>query len=240
MIIAVKNHSRVPDGEVLAAIRAVNRQISEDFEPYWDLSGILRLADRSISALQADGIIRIWDSGHNLHVDTDGIPTAHIFTQVSALAKETLPWLTWHSALSHEALEMIADPYLNTLVRGPHPGSSRQVFHYREVCDPVQAQSYEIDGVTVSDFVLPHYYNSDGETGGRNDFLGTGLKAFRWNEDGEIGFFDPKLGKTGRYVAWPEYENSHPVTKLRKLQGRTGRLYRYAHPSRLSPARNRT
>lgn len=240
MIIAVKNHSRVPDGEVLAAIRAVNRQINEDFEPYWDLSGTLRLADRSISALQADGIIRIWDSGHNMHLDTDGIPTAHIFTEVSKLAKETLPWLSWHSGLSHEALEMLADPYMNTLVRGPHPGSSRQVFHYREVCDAVQAETYEIDGVTVSDFVLPHYYNSDGESNGRNDFLGTGLKAFRWNEDGEIGFFDPKLGKDGRYVAWPEYESSHPVSKLRKLQGKTGRLYRYAHPEKLTPARHRS
>lgn len=34
-----------------------------------------------------------------------------------------------------------------------------------------QGETYLIDGVTVSNFVLPHYYNSMGESGGRNDFL---------------------------------------------------------------------
>ena len=50
MIISVKNHSRIADEEVLAAVRAVNRQIAEDFEPYWDLGGMLRLADPSDEA----------------------------------------------------------------------------------------------------------------------------------------------------------------------------------------------
>ena len=72
------------------------------------------------------------------------------------------------------------------------------MFHYREVCDPVQSETYLIDGITVSNFVLPHYYNSMGESGGRNDFLGTGLQAFRWNENGVIGFWDPRQGARGK------------------------------------------
>ncbi len=231
MIIAVKNHSNVPDPEILAAIRAINRQIAEDFEPYWDLGGRLRLADRSVRSLNADAIIRIWDQGHNYHWDQAGIPEGHVFTHLSALARETMPWLTWQSGLSHEALELITDPHLNTLARGPHPTARREVFHYVEVCDPVQSETYQIDGVTVSNFVLPHYYNGLGQSGGRNDFLGTGLKAFRWNENGEIGFWDPRKGARGGYVSWPQYDTAHVVARYRKARGRTGRQHRYAQAS---------
>ena len=110
----------------------------------------------------------------------------------------------------HEALELITDPQLNTLVQGPHPTRPRTwiVFHYREVCDPVQSETYQIDGITVSNFLLPHYYNSMGESGGRNDFLGNGLPAFRWNENGVIGFWDPPRGPKGKYVTWPEYDRA--------------------------------
>lgn len=228
MIISVRNHTRIDDVEVLGAIRAVNRQIAEDFEPYWDLGGTLRLADRGTRRLTADAIIHLHVHGHDFHWSPSGIPEAHVFTSLSTLARESIPWLTWTNALSHEALELIADPQLNTLVQGPHPTrKGRTVFHYREVCDPVQSETYEIDGVTLCNFVLPHYYNSMGESGGRNDFLNTGLKAFRWNENGYIGFFDPGKG----YVIWPEYDASHVVTKHRKLKGSTGRLHRYAHPT---------
>ena len=231
MIIAVKNHSRIPDEDVFAAVRAVNRQIAEDFEPYWDLGATLRIADPKARQIDADAIIRLYPHGHDYHWSPTGLPEAHVFTDLSALAKESVPWLTWTNELSHEALELVADPQLNTLVRGPHPTRARRsVFHYREVCDPVQSETYPIDGVTVSNFVLPHYYNSMGESGGRNDFIGSGLRAFRWNENGLIGFWDPYQGPRGSYVSWPQYDRSHLVARHLRAQGPAGRLYRYAHP----------
>lgn len=230
MIISVKNHTSIPDVEILAAVRAVNRQIAEDFEPYWDLGATLRLAGPG-GPLNADAIIRIYRHGHDFHWSPTGLPEAHVFTDLSDLARESVPWLTWTTSLSHEALELIADPQLNTLVQGPHPvHPKRVVYHYREVCDPVQSETYEVDGITLCNFVLPHYYNSMGQAGGRNDFLGTGLKAFRWNENGIIGFWDPRLGARGGYVTWPQYDRNHVVAKHRRLQGSASRLYRYAHP----------
>jgi hypothetical protein len=232
MIISVKNHSRIPDRDVLAAVRAVNRQIAEDFAPYWALGAVLRLTDPKAKPLQADAIIRIYPHGHDYHWTPSGLPEGHVFTNLSDLARETVPWLTWTTSLSHEALELIADPQLNTLVQGPHPTRPRHVvFHYREVCDPVQSETYEIDGVTVSNFVLPHYFNGLGETGGRNDFLGTGLQPFHWNENGIIGFWDPTKGQHGKYVSWPEYDRNHLVSRHYRMRGLTARLYRYAHPS---------
>ncbi|MFP6733967.1 MAG: hypothetical protein VB959_09015 [Rhodospirillales bacterium] len=46
MIISVINHSGLSDEEVQSAIRAVNRQIAEDFEPHWSMGATLRLEGR--------------------------------------------------------------------------------------------------------------------------------------------------------------------------------------------------
>jgi hypothetical protein len=45
------------------------------------------------------------------------------------------------------------DPYLNLWANGPDG------FYPVEVCDPVQNDSYEIDGVAVSNFVTKRYYD---------------------------------------------------------------------------------
>jgi len=44
MIISLINHSngKVKDTEILTVIRAINRQIEEDFEPYWSLRALVR------------------------------------------------------------------------------------------------------------------------------------------------------------------------------------------------------
>ena len=49
MIISIINHTNgmVSDEELQGAIRAINRQIREDFEPYWSLSGRLRLEGKA-------------------------------------------------------------------------------------------------------------------------------------------------------------------------------------------------
>ena len=38
------------------------------------------------------------------------------------------------------------------------------------ICDAVQAESYRVDSIDVSNFVLPLYFTGDDELGGRNDF----------------------------------------------------------------------
>jgi hypothetical protein len=52
MIISVVNHTsgKVSDEDLQLVIRAINRQITEDFEPYWNLGATLRLEGRSEKA----------------------------------------------------------------------------------------------------------------------------------------------------------------------------------------------
>src|SRR6266851_6398306 len=66
----------------------------------------------------------------------------------------------YSSTLSHELLEMIADPGVNLYAIGKFRdgGRKKSGLYGLEVCDPVEANYYKIDGVTVSDFVRPEWF----------------------------------------------------------------------------------
>jgi hypothetical protein len=53
------------------------------------------------------------------------------------------------------------------------------VFHWFEMCDAVQSETYVIDGQSVSNFVLPLYFTASHERGSRNDFLVRSLTGRR-------------------------------------------------------------
>jgi phospholipase C len=205
--ISIVNRSRfVKDDELLTTIRAINRQIREDFEPYWDFGGHLRLEGNSGKDLKdneapadmrGDAVIYICDDSQaddalGYHErNMVGIPYGFVDIKLCKKLDEA-----WSITLSHEALELIADPQANLLVKGPHPqGKRHEVYHWFEVCDAVQGptQAYRIDGVLVSNFVLPHYFTPGEQAGGRNDFRGSRkLKSFSTLPGGYIGYFDPE------------------------------------------------
>lgn len=214
MNISVVNHTngKVSDEELQCVIRAINRQIREDFEPYWSISGSMRLEGRSVmdpdavrhADMRGDAIIYLWDktdvedaSGYH-EKNNRGVPFGFVFTSICDAIGEH-----WSISLSHEALELLADPETNLLVLGPHPSGTGDVFHWFEMCDAVQDEHYSIDGVEVSNFVLPLYFTGTRRTdekGARNDFLGRihkkrTLKSFGINPGGYIGFFDPEEKK---------------------------------------------
>jgi hypothetical protein len=114
---------------------------------------------------------------------------------------------SWTATLSHEALELIGDAQGNLLVQGPHPANpKKEVFHWFEMCDAVQSQTYTIEGVVVSNFVLPLYFTPAEQQGGRNDFLGRlskgkGLRSFGVSPGAYIGFYDPQTRAHETYFA---------------------------------------
>jgi hypothetical protein len=246
MIISLINMSdgAVSDPLLQSAIRAVNRQIAEDFAPYWGFGAQVRLEGKSgrkrrdvdPADMRGDAILYLRkntdlvdaEGFHDRHFS--GIPYGFVFLDLSeALGEE------WSVTLSHEALELIADPQANLLVRGPHPGDRRRdVFHWFEMCDAVQSEAYKIDGVPVSNFVLPLYFTSSNERGGRNDFLGTippdgeTLRSFSINPGGYIGFYDPKKQED---VTWSLDDDARGKKRLRiKHDLRVGRGQRRRRP----------
>ena len=218
MLISVVNHTngKVSDKQLQTVIRAMNRQIAEDFTPHWHIVAQLRLVGtmddmsdpEAMPELRGDGIIYLRDKASDnsralgLHKKSTlrGVPFGFVFHDLAEELDRD-----WTITFSHEALELIGDPEMNRLVRGPHPEHpDQQVFYWYEMCDAVQDESYEIDGVKVSNFVLPLYFTRDAETGSRNDFLGKRhrkmtLQSFGINPGGYVGFFNPATGKNEIY-----------------------------------------
>jgi hypothetical protein len=107
------------------------------------------------------------------------------------------------------------------------------VFHWYEMCDAVQAQTYRIDGIAVSDFVLPLYFTPQRERGGRNNFLGgdfrgrkpgevkpSPLPSFGVAHGGYIGFFDPRKREDDLF----ELSDDQEAGRRRAVKaGRSGR-----------------
>jgi hypothetical protein len=212
MLISVINDSdgHVADEELLRAIRAINRQIDHDFRPYWHLSGELRLAicsaltpaTRSLN-VAGEAVIRIegvrtkpndvaWYTAGYHEKDANGLPVGHVY------ADATLPGISWQLVLSHECLELIANPMINLFVPGPHPDgrSKLPVFHCYEVCDAVMLEPYELDGIPVSNFLLPLYFVENGHETGRVVYHQRRdvkpLRSFGLNPDRYIPYYDPR------------------------------------------------
>jgi hypothetical protein len=209
MLISIVNHTsgKLTDAQVQDAIRAINAQLAHDYKPYWHIAAELRLEgsigkdpdDDVLPELRGDAIIYLWDEVNaddalGFHENNAaGVPFGFVFTELSKELGES-----WTVTLSHEALELIGDPEVNLLVAGPHPGDpKKEVFHWYEMCDAVQDETYKIGGVEVSNFLLPLYFTSSNEVGGRNDFLGakkgrSPLPSFGIAKGGYIGFYNPE------------------------------------------------
>jgi len=242
MVISIVNFTdTLTDEEVQQAIRAINRQVSQDFEPYWSMGATLRLEghgnteDRQApEELRGDAIIYLWDKAADVQDaigyhdrNNKGLPYGFVFTEIAKEVGEP-----WSVTLSHEALELIGDAEVNVLAAGPNPNDpSQAVYFWYEMCDAVQAENYEIDGVAVSNFVLPLYFTAESEEASRNDFLGREhngkrLQSFGVNPGGYVGFFNPATGSNEVFTADAAARKRIKIKESLK-NGRARRATRY-------------
>jgi hypothetical protein len=190
MRVTIANISKsISAADFRATVRAIARQVDEDFTPEWSIAATLRATALSI-ANQApiegkhDAIIYVGDASQDPTTGVEGalgyhsrnhgsIPYGFIYLDICQEYGEE-----WTSTLSHEVLELLGDPTAAITVTGPAPkGGKGSVYYDLEVCDPTQGDSYKIDGITVSNFVCKHYFGLVGGSGHTN-FLELALQPF--------------------------------------------------------------
>lgn len=116
------------------------------------------------------------------------------------------------SDLSHELLETAVDPFVNLWADMPN-GKSEVA---REVCDPVQDESYEIDGVAVSSWVYPAWFNDRLPVGEPVDKLGSLSRPFTRTSGGYFVLrADGRTRQEGRMV--PHKEGNPDARGARRL-----------------------
>lgn len=219
--IVIENQSTlVTDKQIRRMMPAFRQQILEDFRPAWGLTA--RLVFNKKPEFPHMGLIiqdiaeEEGDLGYHFR---DGYPVAYVFAKDSMADGAGIDGLS--TVISHEILEMIADPGVNLAAAKPAPGKSRRspkIFSY-EVCDPVEANSYKKDGVAVCDFVLPEWFEPEHKRGEmKMDFRGVVNRPFQLAPGGYIDMLVSGRWKT---VWGPEAkkkpEGSRHRLSVRKL-----------------------
>lgn len=100
-----------------------------------------------------------------------GLPLSKVFVRTT-IANHDLVSVS----ASHELVEMLVDPAINLLTTGPDP---KLVYAY-ESADPVEQLSFAVDGIPMSDFVYPSYFEAFHKSGSvKFDELGKVKRPFQ-------------------------------------------------------------
>jgi len=213
--IAITNASTcLTDAQVEAAIPALQRQVSQDFKSYWDMDCSLTFLPKDQPLYGGWWQIVLTDNpdqagalGYH-ELTSQGTPLGKIFAGLDMQSGSS-----WTLTLSHELLEMLGDPWINWCAQG----SDGKVYAL-EVCDAVEADQlgYEIDGVLVSDFITPSWFEPT--EADRVDFKRRISKPLELARGGYISVLDPSRGWTqitARGVGGP------PIPRGSRRQRRT-------------------
>jgi hypothetical protein len=100
---------------------------------------------------------------------------------------------TWTVAASHELLEMLSDPYGNRLIGAAHPTRpDLRVKYLLEVCDPCQSVWYPVNGIRVSDFYTPRFFDPVSVGASRYSFTGALEYPLQVLDGGYVTWLDPE------------------------------------------------
>lgn len=203
----VNRTSTITKSQLEQAVAAINQQLLKHFFPAWNVRLICKIALAKIELREVEtgGVIFLVERKnsdyHGYHdvVRRTGVPYGYCFIDIL----DDEPWTV---TLSHEILELALNPttFGYELSRHPDKREKRMVFVWREPCDAVQCQTYEIKvnrkPVLVSDFVYPHYFTPYSEVGGQNNHLDN-VATCGLTEGGYVGFYDPLTGNDENFFA---------------------------------------
>lgn len=181
-IIAFVNQATVPLGvDFDALIAACQRFVNECFAPVWGTPATLVKADKLspgqwgmifLDSADAPGALGYHDL--TWETDVNGVrtkwPISKVFVETTIHAGEKVS-----VTACHELAEMLVDPAIATWVLGP-----RGALWAYEMCDAVESLEFEIDGIAMSDFVFPSYFEKfRAPNSARFDYLNKVTKPFQ-------------------------------------------------------------
>jgi hypothetical protein len=180
--------------EVVPVAAALQKQVTRDFGPLWGIHATVNAFDKLESVpvdywpvILRDDIQQPGAAGY--HTDDQGQPFSLV--QVDD---------TWPLTVSHETLEMLADPFGNRTIAGAPPPQApapistfHRVLYLVEACDPCESDqfAYTINGIQVSDFLTLHFYDPNGAVGVRYSFRNHVREPHTVLEGGYVSFGNP-------------------------------------------------
>jgi hypothetical protein len=181
-----------------ATASALNIQVNRDLSQFWNVKASVSYLPSSTkipAGVWPVFLVKELPPGEGgFHMDKHNQP----YSEVIASAESD----DWTIDASHETVEMLVDPYGNRLQNsssievedGKIQDGTGEFAYLVEACDPCEANnfSYAIQGVAVSDFLTPHFYDPVATPGTRYSFTGA-IKA-------------PRQILKGGYISWVNQE----------------------------------
>jgi hypothetical protein len=193
--VGLVDKTKAIDPELMQAVAAaLTIQVTRDLPQFWNVQATVTYepnASKIPAGVWPVFLVKTLPPGEGgFHLDQHNQPYSKVIA--SPTSDE------WTIDASHETLEMLVDPNGNRL----QPSTSIQIengkivdgtgqFAYLvEACDPCEADNfaYPIQGVAVSDFLTPHFYDPVVTPGTRYSFTGA-IKA-------------PRQILPGGYISW--------------------------------------
>jgi hypothetical protein len=195
--ISIFNRSTVlTDDKVKAAVPALQVQVHRDFAPPWGIDADLTFVPAGKTPDPKSWWLAVLDNSDQAgalgyhDVTETGLPIGKIFAATDAQYGSN-----WTVTASHEMVEMLGDPEINLTVFVQNSNTSGRLYAY-ETADACEADGdgYDINGVLVSDFVYPAWFEGSSKDGTQFDHRGLIKKPFDLRPGGYIGYFDVATG----------------------------------------------
>jgi len=197
-VAVINSSTSVKDSEIESAVVALQKQIHRDFAPAWGVDAELTFVPKG-SEPEPDSwrmlILDDTDQSSALgyrNLTSDGFPETKIFARSAQKAG-----VSWTVSASHVLLEMLANPRQNLTVFVQSSDSAGKLFVH-EVCNPCTSEeyAYEIDGILVSDFIFPAWFESHRKPKSTKfDFRGHITEPLMIPTGGYAPFFDVQSGE---------------------------------------------
>jgi hypothetical protein len=180
--------------------QALNVQVSRDLPQYWPIQAtVIYLPDPDslpVGVWPVQLVAQLPPEEGGFHLDNNNQPYAEVLAQPGQNG--------WTVAASHEVLEMLVDPFGNRLhaaramavQNGQIVEGEGEVQYLVEACDPCEADgyAYSVQGIGVSDFITPHFYDPVAVAGTRYSFTGALQAPRQILPGGYISWYDPETG----------------------------------------------
>jgi hypothetical protein len=179
-----------------AAAAALNVQVTRDLPQFWPVQATVQYlphATKIPSGVWPVQLVASLPPGEGgFHLTKHNQPYAKVIATPSDDS--------WTIDASHETIEMLVDPSGNKMqsstsieIQGDGVVDGTGEFNYLvEACDPCEANNfgYSIQGLVVSDFLTPHYYDPIVTPGTRYSFAGSITKPRQMLKGGYISYVD--------------------------------------------------
>jgi hypothetical protein len=162
-IVLVNQSTVVKDADVSAWTAALQTQVTRDFLPAWGVDAKLSFLPKGQNAPGGSWVLAVLDNADQAgalgyhDMTPDGLPLGKVFAKTTVDEGGAVS-----VTASHELLEMLGDPDINLTAELDDASGKPSKFYAYEVCDACEDDSfgYKINGVLVSDFVYPAYFES--------------------------------------------------------------------------------